>query len=98
MKGRNRLALSFVLFAVAVAVCGTAFAQVPGDYTATVIAAEAASGTGSGIIELKVNALTSDADKAAMLNALKQNPDNGTKLIQTGNKGVVKVQGQPDRI
>ncbi|ABF39712.1 hypothetical protein Acid345_0707 [Candidatus Koribacter versatilis Ellin345] len=73
------------------------YAQAPQVYTATVIAAEAASGGGSGTIEIRLNGLTSDADKAAMLSALKQNPDTGMKLIQAGDKGVVKVQGQPNR-
>jgi len=88
-----------VLLPLLILLIGTALshAQAPQVYTATVIAAEAASGGGSGNIEIRLNGLTSDADKTAMLSALKLNADTGMKLIQTGDMGVVKVAGQADR-
>ncbi len=94
---RRRLIDVVFLFLVFATCAALSYAQVPQAYTATVIAAEAASGGGSGNIEIQVNGLTSDADKAAMLNAIKQDPHTGIQLIQSGNKGVVKVQGQADR-
>jgi hypothetical protein len=89
--------LAAVMLALFIGAISTAFAQGTGQvYTATMIASEGVAGS-SGRVSIRIDSLTTDADKAKLLAAFKKSPADGNALLRTMSSGFINVDGQPGR-